>query len=103
MARRRRTPRPLAEALRGALDTVEPATPLAAVQTVWAEAVGERIAAAASPVSERDGVVTVACGSAGWAHELELLGEEISARLRSELPPETPFRRLRFHFGEIPR
>jgi predicted nucleic acid-binding Zn ribbon protein len=103
MARRRRTPRPLAEALRGALDTVEPATPLAAVQSVWAEAVGERIAAAASPVSERDGVVTVACGSASWAQELDLLGEEISARVRSKLPPETPFRRLRFHFGEIPR
>src|SRR5215207_11257489 len=103
MARRRRTPRPLAEALRGALDTVEPATPLAAVQSVWAGAVGERIAAAASPVSERDGVVTVACGSASWAQELDLLGEEISARVRSKLPPEPPFRRLRFHFGEIPR
>jgi predicted nucleic acid-binding Zn ribbon protein len=103
MARRRRTPRPLAEALRGALGTVEPATPLAAVQTVWAEVVGERIAAAASPVSERDGVVTVACGSASWAQELDLLGEQISARMRSKLPPETPFRGLRFHFGEIPR
>ena len=99
MARRRRTPRPLAEALRGALDTVEPATPLAAVQSVWAEAVGERIAAAASPVSERDGVVTVACGSASWAQELDLLGEEIGERLRSELPERAALQGLRFRAG----
>jgi predicted nucleic acid-binding Zn ribbon protein len=103
MARRRRTPRPLGEALRSAVDSVEPATPLAAVQTVWAEAVGERIAAAASPVAERDGVITVACGSASWAQELDLLAEEISAQVRAKLPPKMAFARLRFQLGEIPR
>ena len=103
MTRRRRTPRPLGEALRGAIESVEPATPLAAVQSAWAEAVGERIAAAASPVSERDGTVTVACDSATWAQELNLLEGQIAANLRSKLPPDIGFERLRFQVGEIPR
>jgi predicted nucleic acid-binding Zn ribbon protein len=103
MARRRRTPRPLAEALRTAVESAEPATPLAAVQSAWAEAVGERIAAAASPVSERDGTVTVACESATWAQELDLLEGQIAAKLRSKLPSEIAFERLRFQVGEIPR
>jgi predicted nucleic acid-binding Zn ribbon protein len=102
MARRRRTPRPLGEALRGAVESAAPATPLAAVQRVWSEAVGERIAAAASPVSERDGTVTVACESATWAQELDLLEGQIASRLRSKLPPETALERLRFQVGEIP-
>jgi predicted nucleic acid-binding Zn ribbon protein len=103
MARRRRTPRPLAEALRTAVESAEPATPLATVQSAWAEAVGERIAAAASPVSERDGTVTVACESATWAQELDLLEGQIAAKLRSKLPSEIAFERLRFQVGEIPR
>ena len=102
MARRRRTPRPLGDALRGALESVEPTTPLAAVQSAWTEAVGERIAAAASPISERDGTITVACASATWAQELDLLESEIATKLRSKLPPETPFERLRFQVGELP-
>jgi predicted nucleic acid-binding Zn ribbon protein len=103
VARRRRSPRPLGDALRGALESVEPATPLAAVQSAWAEAVGERIAAAASPVSERDGTVTVACESATWAQELDLLESQIATKLRSKLPSEIAFERLRFQVGEIPR
>ena len=82
---------------------MEPATPLAAVQSAWAEAVGERIAAAASPVSERDGTVTVACESATWAQELDLLEGQIATKLRSKLPSEIGFERLRFQVGEIPR
>jgi predicted nucleic acid-binding Zn ribbon protein len=101
--RRRRTPRQLGEALRGAVESAAPATPLAAVQSVWPEAVGERIAAAASPVSERDGTVTVACESATWAQELDLLEGQIAEKLRSKLPPDAPFERLRFQVGEIPR
>jgi predicted nucleic acid-binding Zn ribbon protein len=103
MARRRRSPRPLGDALRGALESVEPETPLAAIQRAWAEAVGERISAAAAPVSERDGTVTVVCESATWAQELDLLEGEVAARLRSKLPPDTRFERLRFKLGEIPR
>jgi predicted nucleic acid-binding Zn ribbon protein len=103
MARSRRTPRPIGEALRGAIGSAEPATPLAAVQSAWAEAVGERIAAAASPISEREGTVTVACESATWAQELDLLEGQIAAKLRSKLPPEMAFEHLRFQVGELPR
>jgi predicted nucleic acid-binding Zn ribbon protein len=103
VARRRRTPRSLGEALPGAIDAAAPSTPLAAVQSAWRDAVGERIAAAASPVSERDGTVTVACESATWAQELDLLEAEIASKLRSNLPPDTAFDRLRFQVGEIPR
>jgi predicted nucleic acid-binding Zn ribbon protein len=101
--RRRRTPRPVGDAIRGAIESVEPATPLAAVQSAWAEAVGERIAAAASPISERDGTITVACESATWAQELDLLEGQIASKLRSKLPPEIGFDRLRFQVSEIPR
>ena len=38
---------------------------------------GERFARAAEPVSERDGVVTVACESAVWAQELDLMSERV--------------------------
>jgi predicted nucleic acid-binding Zn ribbon protein len=73
------------------------------MQSAWPEAVGERIAGAASPVAERDGTVTVACESATWAHELDLLEAQIASKLRSKLPPEMGFERLRFQVGEIPR
>jgi predicted nucleic acid-binding Zn ribbon protein len=81
------------------MTTAEPATLLAAVQRVWRDAVGDAIAAEATPVGERDGVVTVACRSATWAQELDLLGGEIAAKVGSRLPPGTAFRGLRFHFG----
>jgi predicted nucleic acid-binding Zn ribbon protein len=93
----RRAPRPVATAIDAALERAEPQTLLAQVQTVWSVAVGEAIVSEATPVSERDGVVTVACGSATWAHELDLLSDEILARLRSELPSEAGLRALRFN------
>jgi predicted nucleic acid-binding Zn ribbon protein len=85
--------------LESALERVEPATLLAAVQRAWSAAVGEAIAAEASPVFERDGVVTVACRSSTWAHELELLADQMVAGLRRELPPETMLEGLRFTAG----
>ncbi|MGH2968754.1 MAG: DciA family protein, partial [Solirubrobacteraceae bacterium] len=42
-------------------------------------------ARAAEPVSERDGVVTVACASAVWAQELDLLSERVVAALNEAL------------------
>jgi predicted nucleic acid-binding Zn ribbon protein len=62
-----------------------PQTPLAAVQTVWAEAVGAKVAERAQAVAERDGVVTVSCDSAAWAQELDLMHDEVLARLNSAL------------------
>ena len=94
--RSRRSPRPLAAAIGEALERAEPATLLAAVQSAWADAVGEAIAREATPVSERAGVVTVACSSSAWAQELDLLGARIVEKIRSELPAEAPLEGLRF-------
>jgi predicted nucleic acid-binding Zn ribbon protein len=92
----RRAPRPLAAAVGAALERVEPATLLAAVQRAWPGAVGEAVAREASPVSERSGVVTVACRSSTWAQELDLLRDQILARLRSELDDPEALEALRF-------
>jgi predicted nucleic acid-binding Zn ribbon protein len=83
--RRRSSPRPLAPALDRIAERVMPATLLAEVQRAWPEAAGPALAAAAQPVSERDGVVTVACASAVWAQELDLLSERVLERLTAEL------------------
>jgi predicted nucleic acid-binding Zn ribbon protein len=94
--RARRAPRPISEAIGAALEGTGPATLLAAVQRAWASAVGEAIAREAAPVSERDGVVTVACTSATWAQELDLLGERILGQIRSELADPEALTGLRF-------
>lgn len=82
---RRLAPRPLAHALADLEDGLRPATPLAAVQRAWPGAVGEAISRQATPVSERGGVVTVACRSAVWAQELDLMGGELVERLNEHL------------------
>jgi len=80
---RRGRPRSIAGAIGAIREQVQPATPLAAVLAAWPEAVGERIANEAQPVSERDGVVTIACRAATWAQELDLLADELLERLRA--------------------
>ena len=92
---RRRVPRPAATAFRAARRRAAPKTRLAAVQAVWAEVVGERVAASARPVSERDGAVTVACSDPVWAQELDLMGEQLERGLRAHLGEDAP-RSLRF-------
>ncbi len=92
----RRAPRPVFEAIRAAVEPIAPATPLAAVQSVWAEAVGEKIAAEATPVSERDGVITVACRSATWAQELDLMAAQTLEKLLVTLPGGVSVSGLRF-------
>ena len=82
---RRRAPRPVAAALDGITAALAPATLLAEVQRVWPAAAGDAFAQASEPVSERDGVVTVACASAVWAQELDLLSERVLERLEAEL------------------
>jgi predicted nucleic acid-binding Zn ribbon protein len=82
---RRLAPRPLSAALDGVVRDVAPATLLARVQAVWSEVAGPRLAAAAAPVSERDGVVTVACESGVWAQELELLAPDLLGGLEKVL------------------
>jgi predicted nucleic acid-binding Zn ribbon protein len=82
---RRRGPRPLAAALDRLTADLAPATLLAEVQRAWPQAAGEAFAAQAQPVAERDGVITVACSSAVWAQELDLLSERVVERLNGEL------------------
>ena len=62
-----------------------PQTPLAAVQTVWPEAVGAKVAERAHAVAERDGVITVSCDSAAWAQELDLMHDEVMGRVNAAL------------------
>ena len=82
----RRAPlRPLAPAFDRLADRLMPATLLAEVQRAWPVAAGKVLAQAAEPVSEREGVVTVACGSAVWASELDLLSERVVAALNEQL------------------
>ncbi len=76
---------PLAGAVEALTRRLEPMTPLAAVQRHWVDVVGPAVAAEAQPVSERGGVVTVACRSAVWAQELELLAPDVVARLNERL------------------
>jgi len=105
---RRLAPRPLSAALEGIARDAEPATLLARVQAVWADVAGPGLAAAATPVSERDGVLTVACESAVWAQELELLGPDLLTRFGDALaagddrPAAGTVKKLRFVIGSPP-
>src|SRR4051794_12189418 len=81
----RRAPRPLGMALENLARELEPATVLAECQRVWTKVAGPAIAAEAEPVSERGGVLTVACGSSVWASELDLMGPVVLARLNEAL------------------
>ena len=91
---RRRGPRPLGLALEELTGAIAPATLLAEVQRAWTRAAGEAFAAATEPVSERDGVITVACASAVWAQELDLLSERVVGAL-NEAIGRPAVRRLR--------
>ncbi len=73
----RRAPRPLSLALEGFTAAVAPASTLARVQACWELAVGSAIAAAAYPITERNGVLTVRCEAAVWSAELELLSAQL--------------------------
>ena len=58
---------------------------LGPVQAAWPAVAGPLVAEEAAPVSERQGVVPVACRAAVWAQELELLGVDLAARLNVRL------------------
>jgi predicted nucleic acid-binding Zn ribbon protein len=92
---RRLAPRPLASALADALPAARPAGLLAEVQSAWPAVAGAQLAGAAAPVSERSGTVTVACESAVWAQELELLAVDLAERL-NEAVQGGRVERLRF-------
>jgi predicted nucleic acid-binding Zn ribbon protein len=105
---RRLAPRALSVALEGVLRGAQPTTLLARVQAVWADVAGPGLAVYATPVSEREGVVTVACESAVWAQELELLGPDLLTRFGDALaggsggPATGSVKKLRFVVGSAP-
>lgn len=77
--------RSLAAALEAVRSEVSPQTLLAAVQEAWPDAAGSLAAAQGEPVSERGGVVTVACRSATWAQELDLMSPVLTEKLAERL------------------
>ncbi len=84
----RQAPRPLSLALEGFTATLAPASTLARVQACWEQVVGPAIAAAAAPISERDGMLSVRCEAAVWSQELELMAADLLARLNAALDEE---------------
>ena len=82
---RRVAPRPLSHAIEAAVGDLAPRTPLARVQAVWTEAVGECNAAQGTPVRLAAGRLTVYCEHSGWAENLQLLGLEIARRLNERI------------------
>jgi predicted nucleic acid-binding Zn ribbon protein len=95
---RKPAPRSLATALDELGSTLAPATTLARAQEVWADATGPAIAAAARPTAERDGVLTVICEAAVWAHELTLMEDDLLTQINAALGPGT-IRELRCRTG----
>jgi predicted nucleic acid-binding Zn ribbon protein len=85
MTSRRRQPKQVAAALHRVVDGIAPHTTLARVQRHWAEVAGTALAREATPVSERAGVVTIACRSSVWAQELDMLSEPLVERLNAAL------------------
>jgi predicted nucleic acid-binding Zn ribbon protein len=95
---RRRAPRPLSAIVPGFTATLAPASTLARVQTVWERAAGPAIAAAARPTAEHEGVLTVTCAAAVWAQEIDLMADDVIAKLNAQLPDD-PIRELRCRSG----
>jgi predicted nucleic acid-binding Zn ribbon protein len=87
---RRRAPREASAAFRAARDLAAPRTGLGAIQGVWAEAVGARLAAVASPVSTRAGTLTIEVTDSVWAQELDLMQDALLERLREALGESAP-------------
>ena len=97
---RRRAPRQASSALRAARDLAAPRTGLAAAQAAWSAAVGEQLAAVATPVSERSGTLTIECADSVWMQELDLMQEQLLERLRAELGEKAPAA-LRFRLNSV--
>lgn len=85
MSLHRSAPRTLSDAISELRERVAPRSVLAEAQMHWPQLVGPLIAAEAHPISERAGVLTVACSAAVWAAELDSDSELILERLNSHL------------------
>ena len=89
-------PRPLALAIASLRAEVAPPTVLAAVQQLWTDVVGLRIASEAQPVSERRSSIVVECSSSAWASELELIAPELLKKVNGVLEAGAQVAALRF-------
>lgn len=100
---RGRSPRPIRPAglLARFKSEIQPETPLAGVQAVWAEAVGERIAAVTEVVEEVEGVIYIDCASAVWSQELSLMEPRLRQILGVAMGGESP-QELRFRAVSAP-
>jgi predicted nucleic acid-binding Zn ribbon protein len=87
MARARKPPEPVRDALQHVLQRIDPERRLE-VFRVWAAEVGEAVAARAAPAAFRDGVLSVHVSSATWMQELQFAKQEIRARLNRRLGAE---------------
>lgn len=99
---RRLAPRPATFALEAVKTSLAPATTLARVQAAWPAVVGETVAQETEAVSERAGVIMVACRSSVWAQELALMAPDLVERLNVALGEDGGRARvgeLRFQVG----
>jgi len=87
MARARRPPEPVGDALQHVLQRIDPERRLALFR-IWATEVGEAVAARAEPAAFRDGVLSVRVSGAAWMQELQFAKEEIRDRLNRRLGAE---------------
>ena len=87
MARPRRPPARVNDALQHVLQRIDPERRLELFR-VWAAEVGSAVAARAQPAAFRDGVLSVRVSSAAWMQELQFAKEEIRTRLNQRLGSE---------------
>jgi len=87
MARQRTRPEPVGDALQHVLQRIDPERRLALFR-IWADEVGDAVAAHAEPAALRDGVLSVRVHGAVWMQELQFAKEEIRTRLNRRLGAE---------------
>ncbi len=104
--RRRADPLPAGDVLRRFRRSAgaPAAGPAGAAAVAWPRVVGDAAALHSAPVRRtRAGVLTVACSSAAWAHELTMRRDELTRRLTDECP-EAGVVGLRFSVADhVPR
>ena len=93
--------RPIADIVRrvGRVPAVDPV--VARSREIWADAVGEQVAANSLPVRMSGEAMVVACSSSTWAAELAMLESQLRRRLSKLLAEPAPS--LRFEVGAVIR
>lgn len=94
---RRKQPRKIGAPLERLTAELSPATPLASVQAVWRNAVGDQIADSCVPEGEKEGVLTVVCETSVWAQQLSMMQEDLLNKLADQISTAEDIpRELRF-------